>query len=92
MTTVKDERLQVRVNPREKQILEQAADAAHLSVSAFVLRAAQLHAEDVLADRQVIHLSRAGSKALTEALERPAAVNHRLAATLARPRKFEWLD
>ena len=92
MTSVKDDRLQVRVNPQEKQLLEQAADAAHLSVSAFVLRAAQIHAEDILAERQVIHLSRRASEVLAEALERPGAVNDRLAAALRRPRKFEWLD
>jgi uncharacterized protein (DUF1778 family) len=92
MATVKDDRLQLRVNPQEKQLLEQAAVAAHLSVSAFVLRAAQIHAEDILAERQVIHLSRKAAKVLTEALERPAAVNERLAMALRRPRKFEWLD
>jgi uncharacterized protein (DUF1778 family) len=92
MTTIKDERLQIRLDPSQKRLLEQAAAAEHLSVSSFVLRAAALHAEEVLAERNVIHLSARGAAALTEALERPAEVNERLAAALRRPRSFSWID
>ena len=92
MTTSKDERLQIRLDSSEKRLLEQAAAAEHLSVSAFVLRAAALHAEEVLAQRGVIHLSHQGAEALTDALARPAAVNERLASALRRPRSFSWVD
>jgi uncharacterized protein (DUF1778 family) len=92
MTTIKDERLQIRLDPSEKRLLEQAAAAEHLSVSSFVLRAAALHAEEVLAERNVIYLSARGAAALTDALERPAEVNERLAAALRRPRSFSWID
>ena len=64
MTKIKDERLQIRLDPSEKRLLEQAAAAEHLSVSAFVLRAAALRAEEVLAQRSVIHLSQQGAEAL----------------------------
>jgi uncharacterized protein (DUF1778 family) len=89
---LKDERLQIRVDPAAKRRLEQAAEAAHLSVSSFVLQAAELRAEEVLAERAMITLSPASAKAFAEALARPAAVNERLAEALRRPKKFSWLD
>ena len=92
MPTTKDDRLQIRVNPAEKRLLECAAEAAHLSVSAFVLQAAAQQAEDLLADRQVLQLDATAASAFAEALQRPARVNHRLAAALQRPRKFSWID
>ena len=61
--SVKDERLQIRVNPDEKRLLERAAEAAHLSVSAFVVAAAAERAESVLAERQVVALSPAAAEA-----------------------------
>ena len=92
MTATKDERLQIRVDPAEKRLLERAAEASHVSVSAFVLQSAATQAADVLAERQFIELSPSVAAAFTEALEKPAMVNHRLASALERPRKFRWLD
>lgn len=92
MANVKDDRLQIRVDPAAKRLLEQAALAAHLSVSAFVVQAAAQEAESVLAERQIIALSPTASKAFQAAFERPGEVNTRLAAALTRPRKFRWLD
>jgi uncharacterized protein (DUF1778 family) len=92
MAAVKDSRLQVRVGPTDKALLERAAAATHLSLSAFVLQAAAGRAEEVLAERSTIRLSAAAAAIFTEALNRPAQVNERLAAALDRPRKFTWLD
>ena len=92
MTTTKDKRLQIRLEPAEKRLLERAAAAEHQSVSSFVLQAAALRAEEILAERSVIALSPAGAEALSEALARPAAVNERLATALQRPRTFRWID
>lgn len=92
MAIVKDDRLQIRVDPEEKRLLERAAEAAHLNVSAFVLQAAALRAEEVLAERSVIRLSPEAAKAFGQALERPAQVNDRLAEALKRPRRFRWID
>jgi uncharacterized protein (DUF1778 family) len=89
---VKDERLQVRVDPASKRALEQAAAASHLNLSAFVLQAAQLRAEEILAERTTISLSPAAAAAFTRALQEPATVNARLASALRRPRKFRWVD
>jgi uncharacterized protein (DUF1778 family) len=92
MVTVKDERLQIRVDPADKSLLERAAAASHLNVSAFVLQAAAARAEQILAERHTISLSTHAAGAFDEALQRPARVNERLAEALRRPRKFTWLD
>lgn len=91
-TTTKDDRLQIRVDPGEKRLLERAAAASHVSVSAFVLQSAAAEAASVLAERPLIEMGPSAAAAFTEALEAPAAVNERLAAALARPRKFHWID
>jgi uncharacterized protein (DUF1778 family) len=92
MASLKAERLQIRVDPADKALLERAAAAAHLNVSAFVVQAASARAEQVLADRPSIRLSSEAAAAFTEALEQPAEVNERLARALRRKRKFSWLD
>ncbi|HUH71684.1 MAG TPA: DUF1778 domain-containing protein [Mycobacterium sp.] len=92
MTTMKDSRLQLRVDAASKRRLEEAASEAHLSVSAFVLQAASQAADDLLAERQTIRLSPKAAAAFAEALNRPAQVNERLAAALERSTEFTWLD
>jgi uncharacterized protein (DUF1778 family) len=92
MAGIKGERLQIRVEPRQKALLERAAAAAHLNVSAFVLQSAALRAEELLAERQHIGLTPQAAAAFTEALDRPGKVNERLAAALRRPRQFSWID
>ena len=92
MTTIKEQRLQIRVDPQLKQHLERAADATHQNLSAFVLRAASQHAEEVLAERNVISLPPQAAQAFSAALAQPARVNERLAAALGRPRRFRWVD
>jgi uncharacterized protein (DUF1778 family) len=89
---MKDDRLQLRVDAAAKRRLEAAASEAHLSVTAFVLQAANRAADDVLAERRAIRLSPDAAAAFTEALNRPAQVNERLAKALQRPTKFSWLD
>jgi uncharacterized protein (DUF1778 family) len=90
--TVKDERLQVRVDPAAKRALEEAAAVAHLNLSTFVLQAAQLRAEEILGERTMITLQPNAAAAFSRALAEPASVNERLAAALGRPQKFSWLD
>jgi uncharacterized protein (DUF1778 family) len=92
MSTIKEERLQIRVGPADKALLERAAAASHLNVSAFVIQAAATKAEEILAERSSVRLSPQAAIAFTEALERPAEVNHRLVQALRRKRKFGWLD
>lgn len=88
----KDDRLQIRVAPERKRLLEEAAKSAHLSISAFVLRAAEQRAEEELLDRQIVRLAPKAAEAFAEALLRPADVNKRLAEALSRPDKISWVD
>ena len=60
MSTTKEERLQIRVDPADKALLERAAAASHLNVSAFVVQAAASKAEEILAERSSIRLSARG--------------------------------
>lgn len=89
---MKDERLQIRIDPESKRRLEAAAVASHLSVSAFVVQAAGSHAAEMMVDRQLIELPQSAAIAFSRALQRPAAVNERLAAALGRPLQFSWID
>jgi uncharacterized protein (DUF1778 family) len=61
-------------------------------MSALVSQAAQIRAEEILADRQSILLSPEVARAFTEAFNRPASVNERLAQALLRPQAFSWID
>ncbi|MBA2282874.1 MAG: DUF1778 domain-containing protein [Acidimicrobiia bacterium] len=45
-----------------------------------------------LAERRVILLSAAAAAAFMKALDVPAAVNPRLADTLAREQRFRWIE
>lgn len=92
MSTIKEERLQIRVDPADKLLLERAAAASHLNLSAFVVQAAAAKAEEILAERSSVRLSREAAVAFSEALERPAEVKERLARALRRRRQFSWLD
>ncbi|MGE3619286.1 MAG: DUF1778 domain-containing protein [Acidimicrobiia bacterium] len=92
MTATKDDRLQIRVGPAEKRLLERAAAVSHVSVSAFVVQSAAAQAASVLAERPLIELGPEAARAFSEALESPARLNERLAAALRRPRKFRWVD
>ena len=92
MAATKDERLQIRVGPDDKALLERAAAASHLNVSAFVVQAAAARAEEILAERSSVRLSEQAATALTAALERPGQVNERLARALGRKRGFAWVD
>ena len=90
--TTKDERLQIRVSPDEKRLLELAAAAAHASVSAFVVSAAAERAEYVLAERTIVRLAPAAAEAFSLALNEPGRVDERLAAALGRPPGFRFVD
>ena len=59
MATVKEERLQIRVDPADKALLERAAAASHMNVSAFVVQAAASKAK-LVCPHNKSSLARAG--------------------------------
>jgi uncharacterized protein (DUF1778 family) len=92
MTEVKMDRLQLRIDEASKRHLEEAAKAAHLTVTSFVLQAAQQRADHVLADRALISLSAEAAEDFVVALDELPKVNPHLLQALQRPRKVDWLD
>lgn len=91
MANTAEGRLNIRVQPAVKRVLEEAAEASHLNLSDFVRQAAERHAEEVLLERHTVRLTPEAARSSTDALQRPAAANERLAAALRRPRRFNWL-
>lgn len=89
---MKAERLQLRIDDESKRQLEEAAAAAHLTITSFVLQAAKQRADDVLADRALLRLSEPAAAGFSDALEAPAAVNAALLEALRRPVKVKWID
>lgn len=73
MSSIKAERLHLRVDPEQKALLESASRAAGDTVSGFVLRVATEAAADVLADRRVFVLDERAWQVFDQALSRPAA-------------------
>lgn len=78
-----DARLDLRLSPQDKMLLEQAASLRGMRLSAFVRAAALREARDVLAAEAVM-LSPAESQAFLRALNRPLETNEKLTKALSR--------
>jgi len=85
----RNQKLDLRLTPTAKRTLQTAAQAAHRSVSEFVLESALARAEETLPDRQRFGLS-AGEWALfLAALDTPPRPAPRLARLLREQGVFE---
>jgi len=69
--TAKTEKLDLRLSQQAKQVLRIAANAAHRSVSEFVLESALARAEETLADRRSFSLNGEQWTAFISALDAP---------------------
>jgi uncharacterized protein (DUF1778 family) len=83
-TRRKDDRLELRLEPANRRLLDEAAAASAMSVSTFVLTHATEAAREVLADRTTFMLPDDRWDAFTELLDRDASPMPELAAFLAR--------
>ena len=81
------ERLDARITREEKELLQEAADAKGLSLTAFVTSSAHEAAIKTLKDRHVVELGRKDQQTFAAALLNPDAPNKRLRA-LAKGRGF----
>jgi uncharacterized protein (DUF1778 family) len=81
----KDDRLELRLEPANRRLLDEAAAASSMSTSAFVLTHATEAAREVLADRTTFLLPDDRWDAFVELLERDERPLPGLAAFLARP-------
>lgn len=82
----KSERIDVRASAAVKQLLQEAARAAHKSVSEFLLDAAVVAASQALADRRQFTLGEEQWRAFQAALDRPVQNKPRLKKLLSDPR------
>ncbi len=81
----KTERIDVRASKLVKQLLQNAAEASHKSVSEYLLEAGVTAAAQTLADRRQFVLDDAQWAAFQEALDRPVQSNPRLNKLLNEP-------
>lgn len=81
-TRAKTERLETRVQPEVKELIERAAARLGTTVSEFVLRSSVEHALDVVERLETARLNREQSAAFTEALVNPPAPSPALVAAM----------
>lgn len=81
----KDDRLELRLEPARRRLLDEAAAASGMSTSAFVLSHATTAAQIALADRTTFRLPDERWDAFVALLERDERPMPGLAAFLARP-------
>ena len=84
----KEDRLELRLRPTERALLDQAAQARSMTTSAFVLSHATSAAQNVLADRTRFVLSAKHWDAFVSLVDRDEQPMSDLAAFLARPSIF----
>ncbi len=72
------ERLETRLSPGQKQLLERAAALKGLSLTGFVLESAQAAALETIRQHEVVELTARDSLAFAQALLNPPAPNHQL--------------
>ena len=85
----RSEKLDLRLTPEAKRVLNAAAQATRRSVSEFVLESALARAEEALPDRQRFGLDAERWKAFIDALDAPARPLPRLKKLLNEPSVFE---
>jgi len=88
-TKRKDDRLELRLEPSRRRLLDRAAEAAGMSTSAFVLNHATEAANQVLADRTKFVLPAERWDEFARLLDRDERPQPELAAFLARPSVFD---
>jgi len=88
-TETRNQKLDLRLTPSAKRVLQSAAVAAHRSLSEFVLESALARAEETLPDRRHFGLNGKQWEAFQTALSAPPRPSPRLARLLKEPSVFE---
>jgi uncharacterized protein (DUF1778 family) len=89
MRALKSEKLDLRLTPEAKQVLQSAAAASRRSVSDFVLESALSRAEEALADRRTFGLNAEAWKAFVAALDAAPRRLPRMETLLREPGFFD---
>ena len=77
-TSAKSARLETRVSPEQKELIERAAAYAGRTVSDFVVAHVEVAAKKVIEEYERLHLDQAQSRVLVEALLAPKKPNKKL--------------
>lgn len=88
-TATRSEKLDLRLTPEAKRVLNAAARASRRSVSDFVLESALSRAQEALPDRQHFGLDAGRWQAFLTALDAPVRPLPRLGRLLTEPSVFE---
>jgi uncharacterized protein (DUF1778 family) len=88
-TESRSERVDVRMTPSAKHMLQQAAAASRKTLTEFLLDSGLHAAHDTLADRRTFVLDDQQWEAFTTALDAPPADNPRLRELLSRKPAWE---
>jgi len=83
------EKLDLRLTPSAKRLLQTAARTANRSVSEFVLESALARAEETLPDRTHFSVTGAKWQEFLDALDRPVKSHQRLERLLREPSVIE---
>jgi uncharacterized protein (DUF1778 family) len=84
-STARSEKLDIRITPEAKRLLQEAARERHTTISQFVLDTALGAANDLLAARTRIGLDCARWEQFMEALDAPPRVHPRMKRLLNEP-------
>jgi uncharacterized protein (DUF1778 family) len=79
-TDNKQERINLRLKPQAKQVLERAASFEGKTVSSFILTSAMARAERTIQEHDVMRLNARDAEAFFKALAKPVRWNRKLAA------------
>ena len=82
-TEFKDERINLRLQPSTKLMLERAASFEGQSVSKFILNSALAQAEQTIKEHEVLQLNAQDAQAFFDALDQPVNFNRKLLDALA---------
>ena len=87
-SAAKVERFNIRATREQKALVEQAAEALHMTTSQFLMQAAIRSAEDILAERTRFRVPPERWDEFTAALDRPAREVPALRRAVSRPSPF----
>ncbi|WP_035782508.1 type II toxin-antitoxin system TacA family antitoxin [Arthrobacter sp. H14] len=84
----KTQRINLRATKRQENVIRRAADATHRSMTDFVLEAASVEAERIMADRRWFELSDEQWVEFERLLDEPMPSNSKLARLASRTSPF----
>jgi len=81
----RSDKLDIRISPEAKRILQEAARARHTTISQFVIDSALVTANEVLAERSRVGLNSEQWMAFMAALDAPPRTHERMKRLLREP-------